>query len=129
VIVETSTEAFFISEIDAGSLDRERDASPDRDDAFIASNRTTLPLNRDTSRADFATAHLAALSRQSTVLVRPSLVHLTARGSAAKDRAEFSAKRDRGAAIRFASTTSFAAPRTERIRKSDSGSSSTASRS
>jgi hypothetical protein len=70
----------FISQLDAGSLDRERerDASPDRDDAFIASNRTTLPLNRDTSRADFATAHLVALSRQSTVLVRPPRVHLTA---------------------------------------------------
>jgi hypothetical protein len=85
----------FTSKLGAGSLDRERDASPDRDDAFIASNRTTLPLNPDTSRADLATAHLAALSRQSTVLVRPPLVHLTGQGSAAKDRPRCRSSRPR----------------------------------
>jgi len=37
----------------------------------------TLPRNRNTSRAGSTTVHLAALSRQSTVLVRPARVHLT----------------------------------------------------
>jgi len=45
-------------------------------------------------------------------------VRLTGEASAAKDRAEGSAKLDRGAAIRFSSTTSVAAPRTARIRNS-----------